>query len=257
MNKVEVKDLCFRYRKSDKEVLRGLSLFCEPGTVTVLLGLNGSGKTTLIKCLVGLLSPGSGNITLDGQNLRALNVKERAKRMAYVAQRSGTVDDFLVKDYLLFGKASQLRFYESPKESDEQEAAEIAERFGITKLLKKKLYEISGGERQIVSICSALLQRTELIILDEPTSALDIRNQATVLSILKEIAKDGKTIILSSHNPNHALYLDSEVALLKNGTVSECGHATDIVKPEKLKQIYGEQICYSKELPYEEVSFLN
>lgn len=257
MNKVEVKDLCFRYRKSDKEVLRGLSLFCEPGTVTVLLGLNGSGKTTLIKCLVGLLSPVSGNITLDGQNLRALNVKERAKRMAYVAQRSGTVEDFLVKDYLLFGKVSQLRFYESPKGSDEQEAAEMAERFGIAKLLEKKLYEISGGERQIVSICSALLQKSNLIVLDEPTSALDIRNQATVLSVLKEIAKDGKTIILSSHNPNHALYLGSEVALMKDGTISEHGHATDIVKPEKLKQIYGEQICYSKELPYEEISFLN
>ena len=238
MNKIDVKDIRFRYRKNDKEVLRGLSFSCESGTVTVLLGLNGSGKTTLIKCLVGLLSPESGDIILDGQKkLCDLSIKERAKRMAYVAQRWGTVEDFLVKDYLLFGKAGQFRFYESPKENDVREAAEMAKRFGIYGLLEKKLCEISGGERQIVSICSALLQKADLIVLDEPTSSLDIRNQATVLSVLKDIAKDGKTIILSSHNPNHALYLDSEVALMKDGRILECGQAIDTIKPEKLKQI--------------------
>lgn len=255
MKKIEAKDVRFRYRRNGKEVLDGLSLSCEAGTITVLLGLNGSGKTTLIKCLAGILTPKDGEIFLDGQNLRKLSVKERAKRMAYVAQRSGSTEDFLVKDYLLFGKVNQFRFYESPKKEDERDAEQLAKEFDITKLLDKKLCEISGGERQIVSICSALLQQTDLIILDEPTSALDIKNQSLVLSALKRIAQKGKTIILSSHNPNHALCLDSEVALMRDGKVTEFGHASDIVKPEILKQIYGDRIRYSKELSYEEVSF--
>ena len=131
-----------------------------------------------------------------------------------------------------------------------------AERFKITHLLDKKLGEISGGERQIVSICSAIIQDTNLVILDEPTSALDIKNQHTVLSIIKEIAEDlGKTFVLSSHNPNHALFLGSNVILLQNGKTSISGSAEEIITKEMLYEIYGENLCYSKELPYDEISF--
>lgn len=128
--------------------------------------------------------------------------------------------------------------------------------FGITHLLDKKLSEISGGERQIVAICAAIVQNTNLIVLDEPTSALDIKNQHAVLSIIKKIAKEQeKTFILSSHNPNHALYLDSNVLLLKNGTIVAQGQADDIVNIETLKAIYGEDICYTSDLAYKEISF--
>ena len=131
-----------------------------------------------------------------------------------------------------------------------------AERFKITHLLDKKLGEISGGERQIVSICSAIIQDTDLVILDEPTSALDIKNQHTVLSIIKEIASEcGKTFILSSHNPNHALFLDSNVILLQNGKISVIGNAKEIITKESLSEIYGDNLCYSKDLSYDEVSF--
>ena len=77
-----------------------------------------------------------------------------------------------------------------------------------------------------------------------------------VLSVLKELTeKDGKTVVLSTHNPNHALYLDAEVFLLQKGTILDHGSAEEIVVPEKLKSIYGERICFSKELPYREISF--
>ena len=123
-------------------------------------------------------------------------------------------------------------------------------------MLDKKLGEISGGERQIVSICGAIVQDTDLIVLDEPTSALDIKNQHAVLSIIKKIAREqGKTFILSSHNPNHALYLDSNVLLLRNGAILTQGQAEDIINVEALKSVYGEDICYSMELVYKEISF--
>ena len=256
MKMIEVKNLSFKYNKNGKTVLDNLSFTTEKGTVNVLIGLNGSGKTTLIKTLAGLLENYSGEIVLDGKKLSEIKIQDRAKIMSYVAQRNNSVDDFLVREYLLFGRVNKLSFYSSPKKEDEDEMLKCAERFKITHLLDKKLGEISGGERQIVSICSAIIQDTDLVILDEPTSALDIKNQHTVLSIIKDIASEcGKTFILSSHNPNHALFLDSNVILLQNGKTSVIGNAKEIIAKESLSEIYGDNLCYSKDLSYDEVSF--
>lgn len=258
MKIIDVKELSFKYQRKGKLVLDKLNFSCEKGTVNVLIGLNGSGKTTLIKTIAGLLENYQGEIFIDGENLKGLSIKERAKKMAYVSQRSNAVDDFPVLDYLLFGTVNKMNFYQSPKEEDKKRVLDCAKPFGITHLLDKKLGEISGGERQIVSICAAIVQDTNLVILDEPTSALDIKNQHVVLSIIKKIAKEqGKTFILSSHNPNHALYLSSNVFLLRNGTIVVQGQAEDIINIEALKTVYGEDICYSVELPYKEISFMD
>ena len=258
MKMIDVKNLSFKYQRKGKLVLDKLNFSCEKGTVNVLIGLNGSGKTTLIKTIAGLLENYQGDVFIDGENLRGLSIKERAKKMAYVAQRSNAVDDFPVLDYLLFGTVNKMNFYQSPKEEDKKRVFDCAKQFGITHLFDKKLGEISGGERQIVSICAAIVQDTNLVILDEPTSALDIKNQHAVLSIIKKIAKEqGKTFILSSHNPNHSLYLNSNVFLLKSGTIVAQGRAEDIINIEALKTVYGDDICYSVELPYKEISFID
>ena len=258
MKTIEVKGLSFRYHKNGKYVLDSLSFTIERGTINVLIGLNGSGKTTLIKALAGLFDNYKGEILLNGKDLREIKIKDRARIMSYVAQRNGTVNDFLVREYLLFGRVSKLSFYSSPKKEDEEEMLKCAQRFNITHLLDKKLGEISGGERQIVSICSAIIQDTEIVILDEPTSALDIKNQHKVLSIIKEIATEQRrTFILSSHNPNHALFLDSNVMALQNGKIAMSGNAKETIKKEMLSDVYGENICYSSELSYDEITFKN
>lgn len=258
MKMIDVKELSFKYQKKGKLVLDKLNFSCEKGTVNVLIGLNGSGKTTLIKTIAGLLENYQGEVFIDGENLKGLSIKERAKKMAYVAQRSNAVDDFPVLDYLLFGTVNKMNFYQSPKEEDKKRVLDYAKQFGITHLLDKKLGEISGGERQIVSICGAIVQDTDLVVLDEPTSALDIKNQHAVLAIIKKIAREkGKTFILSSHNPNHALYLSSNVFLLRHGKIMAQGQAEDIINIKALKTVYGEDICYSVELPYKEISFMD
>lgn len=255
-NMIEVDHLSFSYEKRGKNILNDLTFAIEKGSVNVLIGLNGSGKTTLIKLLVGLLESTKGNIVIRGKNLETIGIRERSEIFAYVAQRSTSAGEYSVKDYLLFGKANQLKFYQSPTDADFSEVERQAQRLHVSHLLDKKLGELSGGERQIVAICCAVIQNSEIIILDEPTSALDIKNQHRVLALLKEIAtEEGKTIILSSHNPNHALYLDSNVIVLKNGMLAACGRAADVVSVEKMSSIYGEDICYSAELPYREISF--
>ena len=252
---IDVKGLKFGYKR-DRLVLDNLDFSCEKGTINIILGLNGSGKTTLIKLLVGLCDAVSGEIVIDGRNLKNISIRERSKIVSYVAQTSNSIDDFSVKDYLLFGKVNEMRFYEKPKAEHIENIEQHAEKFGISRFLCKKLGELSGGERQIGSICSAIIQNTDIVILDEPTSALDIKNQHKVLSLLKEIAQSqDKCIILSSHNPNHALYLDSRVFLLKDGRISAGGQAKDIINVENLKGIYGDNICLSGELEYSEISF--
>lgn len=253
---IDVRNLSFRYRKKGKYILEKLNFSCEKGTVNVLIGLNGSGKTTLIKIIAGLLEHYQGEVFIDAEKLKELSIKERAKKMAYVAQRSGTIDDFPVLEYLLFGTVNKMSFYQMPSEDERKKVLEGAEQFGITHLLDKKLGEISGGERQIVAICGAIVQDTDIIVLDEPTSALDIKNQHVVLSTIKKIAREeGKTFILSSHNPNHALYLDGNVLLLKDGVIEMQGAAKDVVTVDQLQAVYGEDICYSAELAYREISF--
>ena len=256
MKMIDVKELSFKYQRKGELVLDKLDFSCKKGTVNVLIGLNGSGKTTLIKILAGLLDNYQGEVFIDGKDLKGLSIKERAKKMAYGAQRSNAVDDFPVLDYLLFGTVNKMNFYQSPKEEDKKRVLDCAEEFGITYLLDKKLGEISGGERQIVSICAAIIQDTNLVILDEPTSALDIKNQNKVLSVIKQIAQEqGKTFVLSSHNPNHALYLDSQVFILQKGKIVKSGRSGEMVSVENLQCVYGENLCYSKELQYEEISF--
>lgn len=253
---IEIQNLSFRYHNASPLVLNGIDAALDQGKMYGLLGLNGSGKTTLIKLLAGLYRPMSGEIRYEERPLDAIPTYERSKQIAYVAQHSGKADDFCVFDYLLFGTVNQTRFYAQPSPEVERQVKEIAERLCITYLLNKKLGEISGGERQIVSVASAIAQNTATILLDEPTSALDICNQYKVLSVLKELTeKDGKTVVFSTHNPNHALYLHADVYLLHEGRIANAGSADEIVTPEKLKQVYGERICYSRDLPYQEVSF--
>jgi iron complex transport system ATP-binding protein len=235
-------------------VIRDITLDLKPNTINVLIGLNGSGKTTLIKLLSGILKPNKGTISINDKDIFDYTYLERSKYISYVAQGIHTGDDYLVEEYLSFGLMNTLKFYESPTKDSLKKVKEAAVKFGIEKFLDKKMNELSGGERQVVSICRAYIQDTKIMILDEPTSALDFKNQNLVLNILKEVASIGKTIILSTHNPNHALYLDSYALLIDQGEIVKRGNARDVVTKEVLASVYGDDLKYSKELEYDEIT---
>lgn len=253
---IKISNLSFKYdKKAAKTVLNSINMEIKPGSVNVLLGLNGCGKTTLIKLLSGLEKPLEGTIEYDDKNLQTIKIRERSKIFAYVPQQANVTNDIPVRQYLSYGTTNTLAFYEHPGREEMERVEATAERLNISHLLDKNLGEISGGELQIVLIACSLIQNTEILLLDEPTSALDMKNQNLVLSILKDVAKEGKTIILSSHNPNHALYLNSNVVLIHDGVIRDEGPAKELIKVEKLKPIYGDHVCVSNELGYEEISF--
>ena len=253
---ITIKNLLFNYSNREKPVINDLSFEIHPGKVYVLLGLNGCGKTTLIKLLAGLYKPTSGIIEYNNQDLQSIKINERSKLFSYVSQKGINNDDYNVKDYLTYGYANSLKFYESPKQEQVSQVNEIAKKFHIENLLNKKIGQLSGGEKQIVMIASSIIQNTEIILLDEPTSALDLKNQNLVLSALKDISSNGKTIIFSSHNPNHALFLDADVLLMNDGKITKSGSSNEIIDIESLNEIYGKNLCYSKDLGYNEISFI-
>ena len=153
MTLLEVKNLSYSY-KTNQEVLNNISLKIEEGTINVLLGLNGCGKTTLLKLIASLLKTRTSEIFINGKGLNDLKNHEKAKLISYVPQLSNSEEDFLVKDFLLFGFVSDLKFYERPKHNQVEKMNEAAIKFDIELLLDKKLNELSGGERQKVYICT-------------------------------------------------------------------------------------------------------
>lgn len=253
---LKISNIKYKYKNSDKYVLSDITLSINNENVVILLGNNGCGKTTLLHIIEGFLRAAEGDMYYNDINLKTISVMEHSKLIAYVTQKVYNYDDVMIRDYLSFAFTNDLKFWQRPTDAHIKQVEECAKKFGIYHLLEKNINEISGGERQIVSICSAVLQSTPIIILDEPTSALDMKNQHMVLRLLKEIAEDEhKTIILSSHNPNHALFLNAKVALMKNGKIVLYDNAQNVIKPEILSSIYGEDICYSNDLKYKEISF--
>lgn len=254
---IDISDIRYSYSRKGPKILNGIDLKCEDGSINILLGLNGCGKTTLIKTMAGILKPETGSISYFGRDFLSLKVEERSKFISYVPQNTALMGDYKVSDYLSFSTANTLEFYQSPGKEQKERVDTFTERFGIDYLIDKRLGEISGGERQIVSICAAMVQNTDVILLDEPTSSLDLRNQNNVLSLLKEIVADEKkTIFLSTHNPNHALYLNGQVFMMRDGTIIDRGNASDVIKVDRLEKLYGDRICYSRDLGYEEISFM-
>lgn len=256
MKAIELDGVTFSYGRGKKQVLRDIGMVCEKGTVNALIGLNGCGKTTLIKVMAGLENPSSGSVRYSGRSLSEMSFKERSSALAYVSQHYVSLSDYMVKDYILFGTANKLDVFDVPGREEKDAVEEVLERFGIGHLSDKKLGELSGGEHQLVSICSAMVQDSEAVLLDEPCSALDISNQNKVLSALNSIAEDdGKTILFSTHNPNHALFTGANVFLMSSGTMIDSGPASEIVTPERLRPVYGEGVCFSSEQPFKEISF--
>lgn len=256
MSKLKSEKLVFAYDQSFQ--MSDVELDFSNAKIHVLLGLNGSGKTTLIKLLAGLLKPNSGAIYLNDKNLNEYSHLERSKHISYVAQNINLGDDHFVLDFLSFGSFNTLKWYESPKKETVEKIEAKAAQLKIEHLLKKKMNELSGGQRQMVLICKALVQETDIIIFDEPTSSLDFKNQKIVLETIQKIALDeNKIIILSSHNPNNALYLQSNVFLIDQGKVVNHGPANVIITLENLKPIFGDDLTYSNDLKYDEISFKN
>ncbi|SER47309.1 iron complex transport system ATP-binding protein [Propionibacterium cyclohexanicum] len=235
--RLTVDDLSCGY--GEHRVVDELSLTVDSGEVMCLLGPNGVGKTTLFKTILGFLAPQGGRVLIDGRDARTLGRREQARLIAYVPQAHTPPFPFSVRDVVTMGRTARLGLFSSPGPADKALALESLERLGIDSLAERPYTEISGGERQMVLIARALTQQAQLLIMDEPTSSLDFGNQVRVLRQVRRLAGEGLCIVMTTHEPDHALWCDARVTLLEPHGPAQVGSAAEIITEAAMNRAYG------------------
>lgn len=239
---IEIRSVSFSYMP-EHPVLNNICASIMPGQLITLLGPNGVGKSTLLNCISGLLSPSCGEVLLNGKKMEKLSRKHIARNIAYVPQKPTVSFDYSVLEFVVMGRTSHMKLFSMPELKDYQCAERALKQMDILDFKDRPISELSGGEQQKVCIVRALIQEPQLIILDEPTSALDYGNQVKVLKLIKQLAESGYAILITTHNPEHPLLLNSNVWILDRDGKLNVGSSKDMITESKLTALYETDVC--------------
>ena len=221
------------------DIITDFSIDIYPGEILCILGKNGIGKTTLFKTLFGSLSPISGEVSLAGKDLFSLSRRDKASLVAYVPQSHNPPFAYTAFEIVLMGRAGLISPIAVPSANDELLAEEAMQTLGIEHLATRAYTKISGGERQMVLIARAIAQGAKYLFLDEPAANLDFGNQMKVLRVLKDLADSGRGVVFTSHDPSHALLLNSKVVAIRSKNEFSIGLAEEIITEEMAEGLYG------------------
>lgn len=217
--------------RGGRTILSNYSLSLERGRILAVLGANGVGKTTLINTLTGILKPKSGRLSIGGQ-------------VGYVPQLLEVPFSYSALDIALMGRARHLGLFGAPGKRDYEVVRRYFHMLGIEDLEARTFNTLSGGQRQLVMIAQALASDCELLVLDEPCAALDYKNQDKVLGLLADLrGNHGMTIVFSTHMPQHAVEIASDVLLMVSGSAYVAGPADVTLSSENLTRLYGMPIA--------------
>ena len=241
----DIRSITFSYDTS-RTILDGVTTSIDTGDLITLLGPNGTGKSTLLNCISGILKPSSGRVVLDGRDIREMTVREISRVIGYVPQNIQNNFDYTVYEYVLMGRVAHKRLLEYPDRDDREAANEAINTMGLGHLANRSFNRLSGGEQQQACIARALAQNPELIIMDEPTSALDFDNQVKVLKLAKNLSRMGYAVLMTTHNPEHALLLDSEAWMLDHDGKLSYGSSRELVNTEALSNLYSVDVRVSR-----------
>lgn len=219
---IEVIDVKKRYTSAHM-IVKGVSFTVKPGTIYGLLGPNGAGKTTLMQIMATLLKPTEGTVRICGKDVAA-NDLEIHKLIGFLTTEI-KLDPLSTPNRLYDFFAS---LYDLPTENLKEHKIMDFARFGITPFADKRIVELSTGMKQKISICISLIHEPPVIIFDEPTNGLDILTSKQVTDYLKELAKNGKTIILSTHIFSLAESLCDEIGVLVDGKIVASGSSREL-----------------------------
>ena len=234
----EIKNLTFSYSASERKVLDSVALSLDEGEILCILGPNGAGKTTLLSCMAGLLKPELGEIELCGKSLSSMKEKNIARVVGYVPQLHTPAFDYTAFDFVLMGRAPETGMFGRPSDEDEKMVMDVLESMNLAHLANKSYMNISGGERQQLLIARAIVREPKVVLFDEPVAHLDYGNQQRVLELVKSMANKGLSVVITTHNPDHALLLGGKAAIVdRQGKIIQ-GNTDDILTEDALKKIY-------------------
>jgi len=220
-------------------VASGIDLAVGRGEVLCLLGPNGAGKTTLFKTLLGLLPALAGEVRLNDRPLNTLTRVEVARAMAYVPQAQTLEFAYTVLDLVLMGRTAHLGPFAAPGATDRARAEAALADLGILDLAHSEANRLSGGQRQLALIARALAQDAPLLVMDEPTASLDLGNRLLVLERVRALKERGYAVILSTHDPDQAYELATEVSLVAQGRLVASGPPVETLTAATLSAVYG------------------
>lgn len=219
---LEVKNLkkvyTTRFGGNSVQALSDVSFTVEKGEYTAIMGESGSGKTTLLNILAALDKPTGGKVLLNGKDMQAIRDKDlsafRRDNLGFVFQDFNLLDTFSIKDNILLPMVLAGGSYKHMEET----LSPIAAKLGITELLGKYPYEVSGGQKQRTAVARALIMKPQLILADEPTGALDSKAADNLLQLFQQLNQDGQTILMVTHSVKAASHA-GRVLFIKDGQV--------------------------------------
>ena len=230
---LEVRNVHKKYE--DREVLRGINLDVEKGDVVAILGPSGSGKTTFLRCVNFLERPDAGTMIFDGETFELSSIRRREiarirRKTAFVFQNYNL---FLNKTVLQNVTLSLTVVGNQKKDAARETAIQALERVGMADKVKSYPSQLSGGQQQRVAIARALATGPEIIYFDEPTSALDPELIGEVLAVMRDLANDGMTMLVVTHEMDFARHVSSKVLFMEGGYVIESGPSAEFFQNPK------------------------
>jgi len=233
---LSIQDVSFSY--GTHEVIHNLSLDIEKGEFVGIIGPNGSGKSTLLKISAGFFKPDKGNVLFLGKDLRSYNIKDLAKDIATMPQSMDVFFPYSVEDFIYIGRYPHTDSIFFKKKTDDDFIRYIMETIDIGHLMGRRITDLSEGERQMVFLGQCIAQDPALMLLDEPVSHFDIRYQIKTLDILKDLNKDGLTIIVVLHDLNLASEFCSRIVLVSDGRIYRQGAPDEVLTYKNIEDVY-------------------
>ncbi|MBX9471980.1 heme ABC transporter ATP-binding protein [Microcella sp.] len=226
-----------RVRRDEREILADIDLEVRTGEVLALVGPNGAGKSTLLSVLSGDLQPAAGTVELDGRPIGSFRPLELARRRAVLSQANVVSFPFRVIEIVQMGRSPWIRTAELA--DDQQAVLEAIRATDIEHLLGRRFTTLSGGEQARVSLARVLAQRTPVVFLDEPTAALDLRHQEDVMRLARELAGQGRAVVVVVHDLSLAGAYADRIALLDGGRLDAVGTPTEVMTADRVGRVYG------------------
>lgn len=234
MEKLRVEKLT--YDIGETRILKGITFNVEENTFVGVLGPNGSGKSTMLKSIYGVNKPSGGHIYFEGQNLLEISRKERAKKIAVLAQESGGQFDFTVQQVVEMGRYPHKDALENYSKKDLEIVDRVLREMKLESYRERNFNTLSGGEKQRVLIARLLVQESKFIILDEPTNHLDIGHQIDIMSTIKGMEV---TVLSAIHDMNMAAIYCDKLVIMKKGEVVAQGSVEETLTSEMLKSLFN------------------
>jgi len=242
---LKIEDLHKRF--GDNEVLKGVSLSLNKGENKVIIGPSGTGKSTLLNNINRLVPPDQGRIYLDGEEITPKNINAMRQQIGFVFQDFGLFNHLTALGNVRIGL---LKVKKMNKKDATELAMEELRRVGLEDAAGQYPAELSGGQKQRVGIARALAMQPKLILFDEPTSALDPELIGEVLSVMKNLAKEGMTMLVVTHEMGFARTVSDEIIFMEHGNIVEQGPPSQLFNNPKvertreflfkLTELYGE-----------------